>query len=167
MLASRGVHPLQIQSLGRWKSPLVLHYAGDAMSAGIAGTMQQNSATRSDSASQAVHAQFLAAIESRLAGLEAASELRSLSVSAPSPQPPAATAPDLILRNSESGTYHRSVSGAGKSYCGWAFGRRGKYSIVPDLPVGTAYNGICAYCLPDEREIARLEQLSGELSEVE
>ena len=69
LLAGRGVHPLQIQSMGRWKSPLVVHYAGDAMATGIAEVLHRCDAARSAPAPPA--AQFLESIERRLAGLEA------------------------------------------------------------------------------------------------
>ena len=41
LLASRGVNPHKIQSLGRWRSDLVIRYAGEAMSTGIATDMHR------------------------------------------------------------------------------------------------------------------------------
>ena len=35
-LACMGVNPFKIQTLGRWTSPLVVHYAGDALASGLA-----------------------------------------------------------------------------------------------------------------------------------
>ena len=39
MLASCGLNPIRIQSLGRWKSELVSRYAGESLSAGLAAAM--------------------------------------------------------------------------------------------------------------------------------
>ena len=36
MLASRGVGPARIQAMGRWRSPMVLHYATAALGTGLA-----------------------------------------------------------------------------------------------------------------------------------
>ena len=41
LLASRGVNPFKIQQLGRWRSPLVVHYAGEALATGIAADLMR------------------------------------------------------------------------------------------------------------------------------
>ena len=50
MLASRGVHRRKIQPLGQWRSPLVVLYAGDTMSAGLAADMADRCSGRQSSA---------------------------------------------------------------------------------------------------------------------
>ena len=168
MLAGRGVHPLQIQSLGRWKSPLVLHYAGDAMSTGIAANLQRANAAPA-TAYQAAQARFLESLEQRLASLETQE-----------PRPPAATAPaaapaqqqlaqhpETVVKNTESGAFHKTIGGGPRCYCGWVPSKRGKYRTVPDVPAETPYTSICAYCLPEERDVARMVQLGEEPSEIE
>ena len=40
LLASRGIHPLKIQSFGRWKSDLVVHYAGEALAVNVAADLR-------------------------------------------------------------------------------------------------------------------------------
>ena len=39
LLATLGVHPIRIQAMGRWRSPLVIHYAGEAMATGLVRDM--------------------------------------------------------------------------------------------------------------------------------
>ena len=53
MLASRGLDPMRIQSMDRWKSPLAVHYA---VSTGLAGIVERNvlAAIGTDTADQAV-----------------------------------------------------------------------------------------------------------------
>ena len=38
---------------------------------------------------------------------------------------------------------------------------------MADVPSGVRYQSIYAYCLPEERELAKTEQLGEELSEIE
>ena len=39
LLSARGVNPFKIQAMGRWRSPLVIHYAGAAMATNIAADL--------------------------------------------------------------------------------------------------------------------------------
>ena len=39
LLASLGVSPLKIQAMGRWRSPLVIYYAGEALATGVVRDM--------------------------------------------------------------------------------------------------------------------------------
>ena len=65
MLASLGVNPYKIQSLGRWRSTLVIHYAGEAMHSNIASDLAGPGAPARDELSDLV-----ARMESRLLDLE-------------------------------------------------------------------------------------------------
>ena len=47
-LASRGINPYKIQALGRWRSPLVIHYAGAAMASGLAADLVRAGAAAPD-----------------------------------------------------------------------------------------------------------------------
>ena len=73
-LASRGVHPFKIQALGRWKSGLVVHYAGEALATNMATDLSSHAAASSSSSSQVVDAcsfrEFAEVVNRRLANLE-------------------------------------------------------------------------------------------------
>ena len=45
MLAARGLDPDRIQAMGRWRSPLVLHYATEALSTGLASLVERQRPT--------------------------------------------------------------------------------------------------------------------------
>ena len=46
-LAGRGIHPLTLQSLGRWRSSLVAYYAGESLHANVANDLLRPSASSS------------------------------------------------------------------------------------------------------------------------
>ena len=71
LLASRGVRPFKIQALGRWKSGLVVHYAGEALASNMASDLASHSCSPIE---QFVSAQsfreFADLMNNRLANLE-------------------------------------------------------------------------------------------------
>ena len=71
LLATLGVHPIRIQAMGRWRSPLVIHYAGEAMATGLVRDMalSANFSTSSE-ARLARNEQFKNSVNSRLQALE-------------------------------------------------------------------------------------------------
>ncbi len=74
MLAARGLDPTRIQAMGRWRSPLVPHYATEALSTGLASLVERHKPTvvaPADVATEMVALrQLLARLESRVATLE-------------------------------------------------------------------------------------------------
>ena len=116
LFASLGVHPLRIQSLGRWRSPLVLHYAGEAMATNVVRDLRKcGGSPLSSGANSPAMASLLAKLEERLCALEAAPTARALAVAEP-----VAT----ILHNA-TGCLHRVFlleSGlSDRTLCNWLF----------------------------------------------
>ena len=143
MLAKRGVHPLRIESLGRWRSPLVVHYAGESLAVGLARELRSSvgdPAPAESSALREIRA-FLGRLDRRLTTIESAeAELVPDSDIPPPPQPHA----DDIIRNTETGAYHRSRVPASaapelqKTACGWSFVTR-RYYRLTEIPADTPF----------------------------
>ena len=163
MLASRGVDPARIPAMGRWRSPMVLHYATQALGTGLAALVERHMPLvqpRTDAAADtAAIRRWTASLGCRLAVLEAL---------APAPPPPhAVTESRDIIENGESKSVHRrSALSRVKTYCGWKFEKR-KHVLHFDVPADTKWELICAYRLPAERDIARLCNVRTELSDSE
>ena len=163
LLAGRGVNPFRIQSLGRWKSPLVVHYAGEALAHGLAGELARTAAeTGPVSAEIAELRRFVESVDRRLDRLELSEPAPHQPTASDSSTTPLQSAPERIVINLESGVYHRTPASAElpKSYCGWRYEHRRKFSFVDAVPPGTSWRLICGYCLKDERELAKMEELS-------
>ena len=160
MLARRGVNPFRIQSLGQWKSPLVVHYAGEALSTGLARELATAAAPLS-SRSQDVDKliEFVARLESRLSALESADPIE------PPPLPHDATIRRSIIHNPASNTYHATLLPLStpphllKSACGWKFATQ-RHSVSSELPGVVHFKSLCPRCLFLERETARAAELS-------
>ena len=159
MLAARGVNPYRIQSLGRWKSPLVVHYAGEAMSTGIAGDMRVAALPPPDHASLATDElrRFLARLDQRLAALEAGDTGPDPDPATASDQPAAQHGEDGgIVYNTDTGAIHRTLVPASapaeeqKTVCGWAFIGRPAYRCTA-IPDTVHWKKVCPRCLYSER----------------
>ena len=165
MLAARGVNPFKIQSLGRWRSPLVIHYAGEAMAGGIAGDIKSSAASSSAGAPECLAElrRFLARLEERIDRLEPVDAV------APRP-PPSAEVEAPVVQNLITKVYHRTIAHASdppqthKSVCGWVFAER-VYRRLAAVPAIADYSKVCPKCLPAERQHAL--DASGTLSEIE
>ena len=163
MLAARGLDPARIQALGRWRSPLVVHYATEALSTGLAAIVGRSAVANPAVAAAdtvAPLSRLVAQLQCRIAALEA---LEPAVPSAATAAPPVARLPLELVLNTDpnSGAVHReSGARAGASYCGWAFATR-KHRRLEKLPeageLKRGWKSICAYCLPLDRECARLE----------
>ena len=165
MLASRGVNPFKIQSLGRWRSPLVIHYAGEAMAGGIAGDIKSSAASNSAGVPECLAElrRFLARLEERIDRLEPVDAV------VPRP-PPSAEVEAPVVQNLITKVYHRTVARASdppqthKSVCGWVFAER-VFRRCAAVPAMVEYTKVCPKCLPVERQHAL--DASGTLSELE
>ena len=152
MLASRGIDSVRIQAMGLWRSPMVLHYATAALGTGLAALVERHmplAAPRTDVAAEtAALRRQTASLERRLSLLEALE-----------PAPPPAFRPTPtrdIIENAESRKVHRrSTRKPSATYCGWAFAGK-EHRLHDDVPAGTKWLDICAYCLPTEQELVRL-----------
>lgn len=119
LLASRGINPFKIQALGRWKSPLVVHYAGDAMATGIANDMARPGPSGAG-ASGSTLAEFAARIERRLTALEESE--RSI-VARPEP----VASDGYYITNVDTGSLHWTRAAPGwaahlqRANCGWHY----------------------------------------------
>ena len=75
MLSARGLDPARIQAMGRWRSPLVLHYATEALSTGLVSLVERQRPTVSTSADAATEMaalrRLLTQLEKRVATVEA------------------------------------------------------------------------------------------------
>ena len=164
MLASRGVNPFKIQAMGRWRSPLVIHYAGEAMATGLVGDMRSSSTT---AAPMPGLTEFLARLDRRLSALEGP-PIPTSSVEVPAILDSPTSTDDVIdpiVVNRDTGVYHRArvcpqaPPHLQRSQCGWAFSTR-RYLRLATVPEGTVYTKICDRCLPVERSIAQGSMLS-------
>ena len=175
MLASRGVNPFRIQSLGRWKSPLVVHCAGESMAMGIADEVARLSAGSQPAAPSPDLASiegFLRQLDARLQAIETAAEAE------PDPEQtrshPAVVVDDPYVINRDTMAVHRTEATSTtpaveqRSTCGWRFGlgrrwlrgSRTWHLRVAEIPPGTSWRSICPRCCGVERQLARGEQLS-------
>ena len=153
------MNPFRIQLLGRWHSPLVVHYAGESLATGLAQEMNQsagNALPAHPSPELSDIRNFLGRLENRLAAIEAAERITPGPEPEPMPQPPAFPADSYVL-NRESHAYHRTpVSAAApgpeqRTVCGWRFGTprcglrasRTWYLRLHEIPAGTCYTKIC------------------------
>ena len=174
MLASRGVNPFRIQSLGRWKSPLVVHYAGESMALGIADEVSRHTA----GSQPAAPSPDLASIEGFLRQLDARLQAIEATVDEPDAEQTrshaALVTDDPYVINRDTKAVHRTEiastapAAEQQSTCGWRFGagrsgQRGSrtwYLRVAEIPPGTSWRSICPRCCGVERQLARGEQLS-------
>ena len=175
LLASRGVNPFRIQSLGRWKSALVVHYAGESMATGIAQELQTSASGRSDTAALRELRRLIGKLNSRLDAVEAAESAPTDTVSPLPPSSSSSTAPapatdrsNAFILNRDTSKVHRSTVPRSSephlwvTVCGWSYASR-KYTVLDDIPRGTHYSNICPRCCSFERSLAA----NGELSEVD
>ena len=157
MLASRGLDPTRIQSLGRWRSSLVAHYAGESLATSLAAEL-----AAADPLARAAMADAdtrLGELRSLFDGLSA--RLDSLADARPSPSlalpPSAAVDPSSrIAQNAETLAGHLAVT-AGKTRCGWPWSRRPHF-LFAEVPVDAFWRKICKRCLPLERQARKLAQ---------
>ena len=160
MLARRGVNPFRIQSLGRWKSPLVVHYAGEALSTGLARELATASAPLQPAPSDLDSLrQFIHRLDQRLAALE------TIDVPQQPPLPADSTTSRSLILNPTTRTYHATLMPLTspperlKASCGWKFATQ-KHSVCIELPSRVSFTSLCSRCLYLEREAARAAELS-------
>ena len=187
MLASRGVNPFRIQALGRWRSPLVVHYAGESLATGIAADVEWSVAGGVPNAvSLEIKAikEFLARLEERLTVVETAEAEHPEPVGAAIEHtgrgsPALAPTVESYVINRETDAVHRTNTAADapaaeqRSLCGWRFGvgraaarsSRSWYLRADAIPTGTAWTSICRRCCNIERALAKREQ--GGLSDID
>ena len=171
MLAARGLDPARIQAMGRWRSPLVLHYATEALSTGLASLVERQRPTASTSADVTTEMvalrRLLTQLEKRVATVEALEPARAEAAAlaaASHSRPP----PDLV-QNTDSRSVHRpSARRPTHAYCGWWWQGR-EHRRLEAIPTDLNWRKICSYCLPGEREVARVahEASVAELSDSE
>ena len=113
LLASRGVNPFRIQSLGRWKSALVVHYAGESMATGIAQEVRSGAAAaRTDAVAHSELRRFLERLEARLAALEAAPVPSPALSPAADVTGPVVDSAEAYILNRDTGSVHRTLIAA-------------------------------------------------------
>ena len=147
-LAARGINPYKIQALGRWRSPLVIHYAGAALATGLALDLCGLGAVAPGSAPLvpplAVADGF---VESCISPVP----------NRPAPIVPAA--PGVYVVNRDSNCVHWAPSPSeGCTRCGWGI-TPGRVRFDINFPEATPFEKICGSCLPELRE----QQLQSEL----
>ena len=148
-LAKRGVNPFRIQTMGRWTSPLVVHYTADALATGLAQDLRPAKSASVDAKSALVS--LVNALELRIKELE----------SVPPPLPQGETWPDEIsyVQNVASGCWHYSLARPGwpseflRAKCGWAYGfvAHRRQCNMPSGPSSGAIKS-CSRCLPEFKE---------------
>ena len=134
-LASRGINPYKIQALGRWRSPLVIHYAGAAMASGLARDL-----SISDPGPP-------------VAETEASGVTGSLEICLPSnaDPPEVQSSKGLFATNPFSRAVHWPPShSSGKTRCGWAFSGAFHNEFNKE-PHAERWHLVCDRCLPELR----------------
>lgn len=142
-----GVNPFKIQTLGRWTSPLVVHYAGDALASGLADDLRPAKSGIKDAHRAIVD--LVDSLELRIRQLEAV----------PAPVLPGDTWPDegSYVCNSASSCWHYSLARPGwpaeyqRARCGWNYGYIA-YVRQVGTPVGQRSGKplkFCSRCLPE------------------
>lgn len=141
LLSSVGINPYKIQALGRWKSPLVIHYAMDGMHSGIADDLCREDSTRSEAEDLKP---VLDRMESRLSLLES----RPL---------PTATVDGYFVMNKATKCCHwildevYTESHDARTPCGWQYLKVRHSKVVKFPSAVTDFNKICSICLPSLR----------------
>ena len=156
LLARWGINPFRIQSMGRWRSNLVIHYSGSAMSHGITSEAlgAQSQVVGNAAKHDAKHlARALADMEKRLSkaeAMEAQLEAKLNATQAESSKGP------LTIRNEETRKVHRGIecrddpSVSWTTPCGWKYSTA-LYSRHRRFPVDSSKKDVCGRCWPFER----------------
>ena len=171
MLAARGVHPDRIQSLGRWLSPLVVRYAGEALATGLADQLRSSAVSHSPAAESSALPElrkFMFRLDRRLEAVEAdrAERIRIAATAEAATD----TRSEPFVHNPDSEVYHRSLTDGSarpecrQTVCGWFFASR-RHSWAADIPTDVRWQQICGICLKPEREFSR--QMHGDLSDLD
>ena len=150
-LAGRGINPYKIQALGRWRSPLVIHYAGAAMATGLAAD--------------------LGSVEPgpvRLGPSPPTGETHSVEdflVSAP-PRVTPVTSSGVFVFNVANECLHWAAGTAPdcSTRCGWGL-KPGRVRFVNSVPIDVPFERICGTCLPELRETVLQKELQDMSSE--
>ena len=138
-LAAQGINPYKIQALGRWRSPLVIHYAGAALATGLAADL-----FRAGAAAQALN-----------------SSLRAPALPDPVSSPLVPGPPSFasfacggfFVENNENRCVHWAAGAeeGGRTRCGWLICYR-RANVTSSLPVDAEFHRVCGTCLPELRE---------------
>ena len=147
-LASKGINPVKIQTMGRWTSPLVMHYAGDAMADGIAADLHIS--LLPCSLPHPELCKIVDALAARITELE----------SKPMPVPPGDRLLDVgsYVCNLSTNCWHYTLSRPGwpaedqRANCGWAF-MYVRHARQINMPVGKKLV-FCKRCRPSSLEPA-------------
>ena len=117
LYASMGVHPLRIQALGRWRSPLVLHYAGEAMASNVVKDLKRGNFNplSTGPAAPSDTAVIIERLCSRLSALE-----QNMAATEPS-----TCEDEAVVVNVATQCLHKIVvsdtTHASRTICGWQF----------------------------------------------
>ena len=155
-LAGLGVEPMRIQSMGRWRSSLVIRYSGAKGSAGITADAIKGLASRSSSSHQhpsppalpciapALHDD--SSVHTHMIHEHALSSMYDTSLDR------AAT----FVENLNSGVVHKTVDDT-KTLCGLHHAKwlNQKHSCLPE---GISYLFLCSRCCKPERNSARFQE---------
>lgn len=160
-LASLGANPFKIQTLGRWRSSLVLHYAGDALHRGVATDLIEASRpTGSVDALAAALGRMDARLDAMAATINAAA-------------PPAFANSGMYIANVRTACWHWTSSSPAWDHglqktdgCGWAFMRL-RFERAHQCPANTPWHRVCDRCLPELRAKLRREQEQVDLSDLD
>ena len=141
LLASLGVNPHKIQALGRWRSSLVIQYAGEAMHSGIARDLGS-----ADSPGLSALSDAISRLERRLLQLEETV-----------PAGPVPGEQGSYIVNVETRCLHYTRASPAwpaelqrTSGCGWIFLQH-RFQREQLRPGGFSWRQVCSRCLPEYR----------------
>ena len=158
MLASRGVHVLKIQKLGRWESTLVAHYTGEALATGMAGDLGASQCVGGQEL--AFNQQFSGSVLDRLDRLEIRLDEGA------EEEPSHNGSSGSFIVNESTLCLHRSWAQSSwpshmqRTRCGWNYHWFRFTRLGNSLPTGanTPWEKVCCRCLPELRDKARSQQ---------
>ena len=171
MLARWGLNPFRIQSLGRWRSNLVIHYSGSAMSHGATeearALLQPNRSSDPETIPPALQ-KLVKDVEAKLAKAEAKEAQHEAMLNAARQSKTASMA---VIRNDDNAKVHRGIERSEAAACEWTITCGWRYSKsnctrLSALPKVVVKDQICGRCFPFEKATLGLD-LRQDVSESE
>ena len=139
------------RTLGRWRSGLVIHYAGEALAINLASDLSTHADAGHKSRDREEFRQFAEIVNRRLTDLELLD---------PAPGSTEAEESGHYIVNVDTSCAHWTISspswhhGLQRSRCGWQY-MSYRFERSSTFPAQTPWEKVCSRCLPDRRNRMR------------
>ena len=157
-LAGLGVDPIRIQTMGRWKSDLVIRYSGSRGSSGITrdaarGLIESGHLTPQGPRSTVpqLNSDTLAGLDRHSRDIEVVNKQFATSLNKI----------NAYVLNGSSGVLHKYMTGTGRTLCGLVYANW-PHEIHKLLPARADYSSLCARCCRHEANVQQAVEDSSE-----